>query len=73
MPPLLSAPIAPLLDELPIGDVTWFLLDEAHCGFYLVNYDVANWNALQKQLMENHTVFGSSQRAVLLHSAFMLA
>uniref|UniRef100_A0A8C4QX74 Aminopeptidase n=1 Tax=Eptatretus burgeri TaxID=7764 RepID=A0A8C4QX74_EPTBU len=60
-------------DELPIGDVTWFLLDEAHCGFYLVNYDVANWNALQKQLMEDHTVFGSSQRAVLLHSAFMLA
>uniref|UniRef100_UPI00358E17ED endoplasmic reticulum aminopeptidase 1-like isoform X2 n=1 Tax=Myxine glutinosa TaxID=7769 RepID=UPI00358E17ED len=61
-------------DKLPIGEVTWFLLDEGDVGgFYLVNYDVANWNALQKQLMEDHTVFGSSQRAVLLHSAFVLA
>lgn len=42
-------------------------------GFYRVNYDVDNWNALIRQLHDAHTEIHVLNRAQLIDDAFNLA
>uniref|UniRef100_A0A914VXW8 Aminopeptidase n=1 Tax=Plectus sambesii TaxID=2011161 RepID=A0A914VXW8_9BILA len=52
---------------------SWYLLNPQVYGMYRVNYDAANWNALQKQLLTNYTVIDVRARAQLLDDAFTLS
>ena len=38
----------------------WFLLNVQQYGYYRVNYDRHNWNALVNQLSKSHTVCGGN-------------
>lgn len=42
-------------------------------GYYRVNYDLENWQAIIKQLKQNHSVFSSTTRAILIDDALNLA
>lgn len=42
-------------------------------GFYRVNYDEHNWNALINQLAHNHTAIHVLNRAQLINDAFKFA
>ncbi|XP_032235059.1 glutamyl aminopeptidase isoform X2 [Nematostella vectensis] len=52
---------------------TWIKGNHGNLGFYLVNYEDDNWDALADQLRTNHTVLGVADRAGLLFNAFKLA
>lgn len=58
--------------ELP-NDVSWFKANINGTGFYRVNYPKENWDALINALMEDHTVFSTSDRAQLINDAFALS
>lgn len=51
----------------------WFIGNLDSIGYYRVNYDVANWNLLIKQLKTDHTVFTTTERAALIHDSFTFA
>ncbi|XP_074084809.1 glutamyl aminopeptidase isoform X2 [Macrotis lagotis] len=44
-----------------------------HIGFYRVNYEESTWNQLAKDLLSNHMVFSSGDRASFLDDAFALS
>ncbi|XP_028399317.1 endoplasmic reticulum aminopeptidase 1-like [Dendronephthya gigantea] len=54
----------------PVG---WIKANVRANGYYIVNYDKANWIKLIKQLKNYHVVFSPSDRAGLIHDAFVLA
>ncbi|XP_073998601.1 endoplasmic reticulum aminopeptidase 1-like isoform X3 [Rhodnius prolixus] len=51
---------------------TWLKANINQSGFYRVNYDQDNWEALISTLKRNHTVFSPTDRASLLDDAFTL-
>ncbi|XP_032237918.2 glutamyl aminopeptidase isoform X2 [Nematostella vectensis] len=51
----------------------WLKGNYQHRGYYLVNYDNSNWDAIITQLKTNHTVFSSADRAGAIKDAFYLA
>ncbi|XP_020857062.1 LOW QUALITY PROTEIN: glutamyl aminopeptidase [Phascolarctos cinereus] len=44
-----------------------------HIGFYRVNYEVSTWNTIATQLLSNHLVFSSGDRASFFDDAFALS
>jgi len=62
--------------ELNLESVTdWYLLNKQVTGFYRVNYDLENWNALIKFMNHetNHKVINVANRAQLVDDAANLA
>ncbi|XP_050432825.1 uncharacterized protein LOC126840878 [Adelges cooleyi] len=51
----------------------WYLFNLKSTGFYRVNYDVGNWNALTKQLKNKPVAINVFNRAQLLDDSFNLA
>ncbi|XP_071941704.1 aminopeptidase N-like isoform X2 [Antedon mediterranea] len=51
----------------------WYILNDKQSGYYRVNYDQANWDALKTQLETNSTVFPDENKAALIDDAFNLA
>jgi len=51
----------------------WLKLNADEIGFYRVDYDTQTWKQLAEQLIKNHTVFSTTDRANLLDDAFQLA
>ncbi|XP_048580406.1 glutamyl aminopeptidase isoform X2 [Nematostella vectensis] len=60
-------------DYVKWDGIGWFKANVGTKGFYIVNYDDKNWNALAEQLLANHTVLSAADRAGLLMDAFNLA
>lgn len=50
----------------------WIVGNLAHSGWYRVNYDIANWNRLIKQLNEDFRQLHPIHRAQLIDDAFNL-
>jgi len=57
----------------PLGADDWILANIGQTGFYRVNYDTTTWQALIKQLTEDHTVFGVLNRAQLVQDSLKLS
>lgn len=51
----------------------WLLVNINQTGFYRVNYDLKNWEMLTQQLLTDHTIFDSKNRAQMLDDAMNLA
>ncbi|KAJ8311540.1 hypothetical protein KUTeg_010895, partial [Tegillarca granosa] len=66
-------------ESLPIdtpnlsGSNTWVIGNVKQYGYYRVNYDDRNWNALINQLKINHTVIHDINRAQIINDAWNLA
>ena len=58
--------------EFP-ADVTWFKANLNNTGFYRVNYPPHIWDGLTNQLLREHTIFSTADRAQLLNDAFSLS
>ncbi|XP_029650204.1 thyrotropin-releasing hormone-degrading ectoenzyme-like isoform X2 [Octopus sinensis] len=52
---------------------SWVMGNLKQFGFYRVNYDLSNWEALINQLKTNHTVIPAISRAQLINDAWSLA
>ncbi|CAH1789477.1 unnamed protein product [Owenia fusiformis] len=68
----------PLVEEmtltgLPADSADWVLGNVQQTGYYRVDYDRANWQALTKQLKNNHLAIHMNNRAQLIDDAFNLA
>lgn len=59
--------------NLPDTPNDWLLVNINQTGFYRVNYDLRNWEMLIEQLLSDHTVFDSKNRAQMLDDAMNLA
>ncbi|XP_030841204.1 aminopeptidase N-like [Strongylocentrotus purpuratus] len=57
----------------PMEADDWFLANIQHYGYYRVNYDNENWARLIQQLVDNHLVFPTENRAQLISDALTLA
>ncbi|KAI7793569.1 putative endoplasmic reticulum aminopeptidase 1, partial [Triplophysa rosa] len=53
-------------------EVEWVKFNVDLRGFYIVHYESGGWDALIKQLQQDHTVFSSNDRASLIHDIFQL-
>nr|XP_055063413.1 endoplasmic reticulum aminopeptidase 1 isoform X2 [Misgurnus anguillicaudatus] len=53
-------------------EVKWVKFNVDLRGFYVVHYESGGWDALIKQLQDDHTVFSSNDRASLIHDIFQL-
>ncbi|XP_070557596.1 aminopeptidase N-like [Ptychodera flava] len=51
----------------------WILANIYQHGFYVINYDMNNWQKLIQQLQRNHTTFPVENRAAVIHDSFSLA
>ncbi|KAI8743537.1 thyrotropin-releasing hormone-degrading ectoenzyme, partial [Biomphalaria glabrata] len=51
----------------------WFLCNVHQNGYYRVNYQLSNWQALAMQLKTNHLVIPVINRAQLINDAWNLA
>ncbi|XP_077977906.1 aminopeptidase N-like [Glandiceps talaboti] len=51
----------------------WILANINGHGYYIVNYDLENWNKIILQLNSNHKVVPANNRAALIFDAFNLA
>ncbi|CAG0890180.1 unnamed protein product [Darwinula stevensoni] len=58
---------------LPSEDEDWYLVNLQQTGYYRVNYDDGNWEALRAALAADHTVIPTINRAGLLDDALSLA
>ncbi|XP_021377931.1 uncharacterized protein LOC110466016 isoform X1 [Mizuhopecten yessoensis] len=57
--------------EIKVGE--WFLGNVQQFGYYRVNYDQSNWNALIKQLNTSHTVIHTINRGQIINDAWSLS
>uniref|UniRef100_F7ETK7 Leucyl-cystinyl aminopeptidase n=1 Tax=Xenopus tropicalis TaxID=8364 RepID=F7ETK7_XENTR len=55
------------------SEFPWVKFNVNMTGYYIVDYGADGWDALIKQLLRDHTVLHSSDRANLIHDIFMLA
>ncbi|XP_064472131.1 glutamyl aminopeptidase-like isoform X2 [Ornithodoros turicata] len=55
------------------GTAKWIKANTNQTGFYRVNYENSNWEALIEQLNTDHEVLSASDRGGLLDDAFTLA
>uniref|UniRef100_A0A672M4J4 Aminopeptidase n=1 Tax=Sinocyclocheilus grahami TaxID=75366 RepID=A0A672M4J4_SINGR len=53
-------------------EVDWIKFNVDLRGYYIVHYESRGWDALIKQLQQNHSVFSSNDRASLIHDIFQL-
>lgn len=51
----------------------WFIFNVQQTGYYRVNYDVENWEALAKQLQEDLSVIATLNRAQIVDDSLNLA
>lgn len=58
--------------EFP-ADVLWFKANLNNTGFYRVNYPKHIWEGLITQLLREHTIFSTADRAQLINDAFSLS
>ncbi len=58
--------------EFP-ADVMWFKANLNNTGFYRVNYPKHIWDGLTSQLLAEHTIFSTADRAQLINDAFSLS
>ncbi|XP_063377434.1 aminopeptidase N-like [Cydia fagiglandana] len=56
-----------------LADAEWFIINKQQTGYYRVNYDSSNWEALTKVLTESHETIHVLNRAQLVDDAFNLA
>ncbi|XP_060602695.1 aminopeptidase Ey-like isoform X2 [Ruditapes philippinarum] len=56
-----------------LENVDWIIGNIQQYGFYRVNYDDDNWNALLRQLRTDHTVIHPINRAQIINDAWNLA
>ncbi|CAH1790172.1 unnamed protein product [Owenia fusiformis] len=61
------------LNGLPTETNDWVLVNVNQIGYYRVDYDTANWNALIAQLNDNHLAIQVRNRAQLIDDAFSLS
>ncbi|CAH1790157.1 unnamed protein product [Owenia fusiformis] len=61
------------LNELTTDTNDWLLVNVNQMGYYRVDYDTTNWNALISQLKDNHTAIQGRNRAQLIDDAFSLS
>uniref|UniRef100_A0A2C9LPV4 Peptidase M1 membrane alanine aminopeptidase domain-containing protein n=1 Tax=Biomphalaria glabrata TaxID=6526 RepID=A0A2C9LPV4_BIOGL len=54
------------------SDMSWFICNVDLIGFYRVNYDLSNWQALAKQLKTDHSVIPIVNRLQLINDAWNL-
>ena len=54
-------------------NVKWYKVNYKQNGFYRVNYDAQNWQALKDQFLTDHTVFNPTDKAGIIDDAFNLA
>ncbi|XP_049950895.1 glutamyl aminopeptidase-like isoform X1 [Schistocerca serialis cubense] len=59
--------------KLEIGNATWLKLNRHEVGYYRVNYEYEDWNALISLLKTNTQSLDTADRAHLLDDAFSLA
>ncbi|XP_012944386.1 endoplasmic reticulum aminopeptidase 1 [Aplysia californica] len=59
--------------EIPDSEALWVTGNTDGKGYYRVQYDPAGWQAIIRQLKEDHTVFSVSDRVALVSDAFSLA
>ncbi|GFR83304.1 aminopeptidase N [Elysia marginata] len=59
-------------DVLPNRD-GWILANVNQFGYYRVNYQLGNWDALVKQLVDDHKVIPAINRAQIIDDAWNLA
>ena len=58
--------------EFP-ADVTWFKANLNNTGFYRVNYPKHIWDGLTTQLISEHNILSTADRAQLINDAFSLS
>jgi aminopeptidase N len=51
----------------------WFIFNVRQIGYYRVNYDARNWQALTRILHANHSIIDVVNRMHLIDNAFVLA
>ncbi|BFZ00938.1 hypothetical protein BsWGS_03977 [Bradybaena similaris] len=51
----------------------WILANVKQYGYYRVNYQIGNWEALSRQLKKDHTKIDSINRAQIINDAWNLA
>ncbi|KAE8738138.1 hypothetical protein FOCC_FOCC016380 [Frankliniella occidentalis] len=67
-------PEAPSLSrDLDASKTEWIVLNPRQIGYYLVNYDEANWKLLSAELAANPNALHASSRTQLVHDALALA
>ncbi|KAF7701086.1 endoplasmic reticulum aminopeptidase 1 isoform X1 [Silurus meridionalis] len=54
------------------SQVEWIKFNVDMRGYYIVHYEAQGWEALIRQLRNNHTVFSGNDRASLIHDIFQL-
>ncbi|CAL1548719.1 unnamed protein product [Lymnaea stagnalis] len=59
--------------SLPLGSSGWFLANVEQNGYYRVNYQLGNWEALANQLKSNHLLIPIINRAQIINDAWNLA
>ncbi|KAL5019590.1 hypothetical protein ScPMuIL_002482 [Solemya velum] len=60
-------------DLAVLGQDKWILANIQQYGYYRVNYDTNNWRQLIRQLLDNHTVIPTKNRAQIVNDAWSLA
>ena len=58
--------------QLP-ADVSWIKANLNNSGFYRVHYPQRIWDGLTAQLIREHTIFSTADRAQLIDDAFSLS
>ncbi|XP_017549208.2 endoplasmic reticulum aminopeptidase 1 [Pygocentrus nattereri] len=54
------------------AEVEWIKFNVDMRGYYIVHYETGGWDALIRQLQQNHTVLSGNDRASLIHNIFQL-
>jgi hypothetical protein len=68
----LTPKVPSITTEGPNDGNTWILVNLEYSGYYRVNYDRLGWELLSEQLMRNHTVIPTLNRAQLIDDVFTL-
>ncbi|CAK1599088.1 unnamed protein product [Parnassius mnemosyne] len=56
-----------------LSNAEWYIINKQQTGYYRVNYDEENWQALAKVLNESHQTIHLLNRAQIVDDAFNLA
>ena len=56
-----------------VSSTGWYKANTDYFGYYRVNYDTENWNALRELLKSNREILSEMDRAELLDDAMNLA
>ena len=68
--------LSPSDDSITLSDLPrredWVILNLQQSGYYRVNYDTENWNAIKDQLLFDHKAIHILNRAQILNDAYHL-